>query len=165
MKVPFTNRGKHIATIGGVRVYPDETRMVEERDHPDYPTARPEKRPRKRHSDPVLALLDSPIADIVPRLPKLTDAEFDKLQQAERDGNKTRKSLLKAFDEEWARRAALAEDLGMEYDDFVLRLDIDLEELEQLLASERENANRERVIEAYQAEIERRAADDGTGGE
>jgi len=105
-KVPFFNDSKVRRTIGGRAVAPGATLFVDERDHPDY-TPPPAQRPRKQHSDPVLELLDNPVADIVPDLPKLTDEQFDKLQQAEKDGNKTRKSLLKAFDEEHLRRAEL----------------------------------------------------------
>lgn len=155
-KVPFTNPGPGYRSIGGVMIAPGETRPVDARLVPGY-GRKPEERPKKDHSDPVLALLDFPVADIVPELPLLSDAEFDKLQQAERDGNKTRKSLLKHFDEEFARRAALAEDLGVEYDEFLTeQLAVTDEDLAAALKDETEGENRERVVDAYQAEIERR---------
>lgn len=103
-KVPFFNKGTNRVVVGGQACAPGATIYVDERDHPDFKPA-PKQRPKKTHSDPVLTLLDKPVAEIVPELPNLSDDDFDKLQQAEKDGNKTRKSLLKAFDEEYLRRA------------------------------------------------------------
>lgn len=157
-KVPFTNPGPGYRSIGGVMIAPGETRPVDARLVPGY-GRKPAKRPKKKHSDPVLALLDNRIEVIVPQLPKLSDEAFDKLQQAERDGNKTRQTLMKHFDEEFARRAALAEDLGVEYDQFLTeQLAASDEDLAEALKVETEGDNRERVVAAYEAEIERRKA-------
>lgn len=103
-KVHYFNDTPQRRTIGGQACAPGATIFVDERDHPNFkPQAK--ARPKKDHSDPILALLDNPVADIIPELPNLTDEQFELLQQAEKDGNKTRKSLLKAFDEEHLRRA------------------------------------------------------------
>jgi hypothetical protein len=157
-KVPFYNPGPGYRSIGGVMIAPKETRPVDARLVPGE-ASKPAKRPKKDHSDPVLALLDNRIDVIVPQLPTLTNEAFDKVQQAERDGNKTRNTLLKHFDEEFARRAALAEDLGVEYDEFLAeQLSASDEDLAEALKAETEGENRERVVDAYQAEIERRKA-------
>lgn len=155
-KVPFTNPGPGYRSIGGVMIAPGETRPVDARLVPAR-NNKPAKRPKKDHSDPVLALLDNRIDVIVPQLPTLTDEAFDKVQQAERDGNKTRQTLLTHFDEEFARRAALAEDLGVEYDQFLAeQLAVSDEDLAEALKAETEGENRERVVDAYEAEIARR---------
>lgn len=164
-KVPFTNTSDSFRNIGGVLIAPGSTRPVDARLLSGYGKTKPGQRPAKQHSDPILVLLDRKVPDIVPELPRLTSAQFDKLQQAERDGNKTRKTLKTAFDEEFARRAALEEDTGLDYDTFVQRLFVEQDELESLLAMEQENDNRERVIGAYQAEIDRRKAADAGSGE
>lgn len=99
----FLNTTGQRKTVGGIAVPPGGSALVDERDHPDYQRA-PKQRPRKERSDPALALLDNPVREIVAKLPGLSDDEFTRLQQGEKDG-KTRKSLLDAFDAEWLRRA------------------------------------------------------------
>lgn len=102
-KIHYTNTTGQRKTVAGMAVAPGATVLVDERDHPDYQPA-PVHRPRKERSDPVLALLDNPVRDIIAKLADLSDAEFERLQQGEKDG-KTRKSLLEAFDAEFLRRA------------------------------------------------------------
>lgn len=102
-KVVYTNTTGARKTVGGMAVAAGESVLIDERDHPEFKPA-PAQRPTKAPTDPVLELLDKPIAEIVKQLPSLTDEQFDQLQQAEKDG-KTRKGLLKAFDEEYLRRA------------------------------------------------------------
>lgn len=102
-KIAFTNTSARVRFVAGQMVAPSETIYVEPRDHPEY-TPAPVQRPRKTRTDPVLALLDNAVKDIIPQLPELSDEEFDRLTQGEKDG-KTRSSLLKAFDEEYLRRA------------------------------------------------------------
>ena len=166
-KVPFTNTGTGFRNIGGVMIAPGATRPVDARLVPGYGKAKqPTKRPRKAHSDPVLALLDNRVADIVPQLPTLSDEAFEKVQQAERDGNKTRKSLKKAFDEEWLRRAAVAEAAGVDYDAFLAeQLQAADEDLTAALELEREGEQRQPIIDAFEAEIERRASTDNADGD
>ncbi|MFW6339515.1 MAG: hypothetical protein ACOC0Q_01460 [Wenzhouxiangella sp.] len=102
-KVIYINNTGARKTVAGMAVAAGESIQIDERDHPEFKAA-PAQRPAKAPTDPVLELLDQPIAEIVEQLPSLTDEQFDQLQQAEKDG-KTRKGLLKAFDEEYLRRA------------------------------------------------------------
>lgn len=101
MERPFTNRKDHPVTVGGKRIYPGETRGVEETLHPNY---KPASKAPAEPADPALELLDNSIPDIVAKLPDPSDEDFDRLRQGEADG-KTRKGLLKAFEEEMLRRA------------------------------------------------------------
>ena len=161
-KVPYTNTTGRIRTVARQMVTPGETVYIDERDHPNYkPAKKSAQREPKQHSDPVLALLDNAVADIIPQLPTLTAEEFDKVQQAERDGNKTRKSLKNAFDAEYQRRAAVSVAAGMQYDQFLAdHLSASDEELAAALEAERgeDGEKREAVVQAYEAEIERRKA-------
>lgn len=109
-QIIYTNTTGKRKVVGGMAVPPGGSVMVGPRDHPDY-TPAPRQRPRKQRSDPVLALLDNSVRDIVKQLPELSDAEFDRLTQGEKDG-KTRKSLLEAFDAEYLRRAEAKVDAG-----------------------------------------------------
>jgi len=104
MQRPYTNASDRPISIGGKRIAPGQTRSVEETLIPGW--ERPGLEP-KAPSDPVLELLDNSVKDIVPRLPELSDDEFDRIRQAEADG-KSRKSLAEAFGEETLRRAELA---------------------------------------------------------
>ena len=165
-KVPFYNPGPGFRNIGGVMIAPESTRPVDARLVPGYGKAKqPTKRPRKQHSDPVLALLDNRIEDIVPLLPKLSDEDFGKVVQGEKNG-KTRTTLQQEFDEEWLRRAAVAEAAGVDYDAFLAeQLQAADEDLAAALELEREGEQRQPIIEAFEAEIERRASTDSADGD
>jgi hypothetical protein len=159
-KVPYTNTTGRIRTVARQMVTPGETVYIDERDHPNYkPAKKSTQREPKQHSDPVLALLDNAVRDIVPQLPTLTTEQFDKIQQAERDGNKTRKSLKEAFDLEHLRRAELVETLGGDYDTILADLLSGTDaELAEGLDTERKGDARQPVIDALQDEIDRRKA-------
>lgn len=154
-KVPYTNNTANRMTIGGVAVRPGETRYIDETLHPDYRAA---AAPPTAPTDPVLELLDNPIKDIVPQLPTLSDEDFIKVWQGEENG-KTRSSLLKAFEGEKLRRAEIAEATGGSYDGFLEQLNA-TEDLAAALKAEQDGDNREPVVAAFEAEIERRAAQD-----
>lgn len=99
----YTNTTGKRKVVGGVAFAPGTSGLVDERDHPDF-KPEPVRRPKTERSDPALALLDNKIDDIVEQLPGLSDEDFQRLIQGEKDG-KTRAGLLKAFDAEWLRRA------------------------------------------------------------
>lgn len=89
-KVPFTNEKDHpVYSPDGQLVPPGETRMVTA-PHEDAPAATPEP-------DPLLGLLDNPIAEIVPHLANMDADGLQRLKAAEEAG-KTRKTLIEAID-------------------------------------------------------------------
>jgi len=106
MQVPYTNNLDRPVSIGGKRIAPGQTRSVEQTMIPGYEA---KAAPAPPPSDPVLEILDDSIKNIVPRLPDLSDEDFDRLRQAEADG-KSRSGLEEAFEEEALRRAEAAAD-------------------------------------------------------
>lgn len=89
-KVPFTNTADHpVYSPDGKLVPPGETRMI---DAAHAPAADPTPEP-----DPLLGLLDNPVAEIVPHLAALGREQLAALRAAEVDG-KTRKTLMEAID-------------------------------------------------------------------
>ena len=109
MQVPYTNTKDRAVSIGGKRIAPGQTRLVEQTMIPGYKPPGPAP---KAPSDPVLELLDNSIKSIVPKLPDLSEDEFERIRQAEADG-KSRSGLIEAFEEEALRRAeAQTEETG-----------------------------------------------------
>lgn len=146
-QVPITNHGATLMFVGNVAIPPGETRIFEAADLP--PHLRPEKAPAPLPAEPedrLLELLDGNVSDIVAAIaergadgtPMLSDDELIRLGEAEANG-KTRKSLMKALNEERVQRANESqdrEDLAV----FAESLkDMDAEQLDELAKTHQED--------------------------
>ncbi len=104
MEIPIHNPGKNPLPVGNLTVLPGETRLIEERLVPPHLRPQQEAESVLLPEDPVLALLERTVPEIVAHLPALSDEDYEGLKEAERNGN-TRVTLVKAFSEEDLRRA------------------------------------------------------------
>ena len=94
MKIPFHNETDKFVHIGGVTIPPFDTRDVEATLHPDYkaPKAEEEKAP----DNPLAALLNETVKDILPKLPEMDMEQLTALEALEQEG-KNRSSLIEAI--------------------------------------------------------------------
>lgn len=156
---PIHNAGATNLFVAGVVIPPGETKVFEEADLPPHlrgGSAEPAPAP-VRPADPVLELLDQNVAEIIKAIeardeqgrPTVSDDDVLRLKQAEEDG-KTRKTLMKAIDEEWVRRADEAqnrEDLAA----FAASLpDMTAEQLAELKTKHQEDPQRVQAIALQQ---------------
>lgn len=110
---PITNHRATNMFVSGVVIPPGETKVFEETDLPPHLQGRDKPAPAPvEPADRVLQLLDQNVSEIIKAIeardangnPEVSDDEVLRLKQAEEDG-KTRKTLMKAIDEEWVKRA------------------------------------------------------------
>ncbi|MDH5541968.1 MAG: hypothetical protein OEY64_03275 [Nitrospinota bacterium] len=104
--------------------------------------------------DPVLAILDGNVSQVIDALGDCTGEELANLKAAEEAG-KTRKSVIKAIDDELAKRADKEEEAEL----LALIPDYTDEDLQAVKEEELEGANRETIIKAIDDELAKREAD------
>lgn len=152
---PIHNPGPGPTWVNNVMIPEGETKVFEEAELPPHLRQPHEPKPLPTEpDDPLLELLDQPVATIVKAIeerdeqgkPVLSDDELIRLGEAEANG-KTRKTLMKALDEERVTRAdeaQKAEDLAV----FAASLeDMPAEQLEELKKTHQEDAQRVAAIE------------------
>lgn len=107
--IPVTNHGKTLLWVGPTMIPPGETRVLPAHHVPPHlrpaPAAAAAPLPPV---DPVLALLDGTVKEIIAELPLLADADLVRLEAAEHEGN-TRKSLMSGIADERLQRAQASE--------------------------------------------------------
>lgn len=148
-KIAYHNPKKHVVYVGGKAIQPNQTREIDEVDHPDY------KRPDQAETpveDALAALSAGKAADIAKAVPALSDADLIALQalEDERAESKQRKGVYEAIATEQLNRAGdeaattFEEELAGKEDD----------ELQVMLEAFSEDAD---AVAKIQAEIDSRA--------
>jgi hypothetical protein len=160
--VPIKNTGQTMMFVAGKAIPPGETLLFAPGELPPHLKPAPAMAAAPvQPADAILALLDQKVSDVVAAIkerdeqgnPVLTDDQVLRMKQAEENG-KTRKSLMKALDEEWLARAEAkqaAEDLAV----FTESLkDMPADQLKQMAETYKEDPDKLRAVEAALAALE-----------
>lgn len=104
MRVPVENNGQMPLYVAGVMIPPGETRHFEDDQLPPEFRQSAAVEAEEAPADPLLAVLELKVADVVNGLADLSDEELDRLENIEAAG-KARKGVIEAVTEERLRRA------------------------------------------------------------
>jgi len=146
-KIPFTNKSKNVAHCGPKTIAPGETRMIDERDHPDY--FKLKKNNGGATDNAVIVLVDvikMNVKDIQKMISGFSTDDLNELKSMEMSG-KNRESLVKSFNDELIKRAA--DDIEKtDLDSFAVSLfDKSIEELGELAVVHMNDAGASAAIE------------------
>lgn len=104
MRVPVENKGQMPIYVAGTMIQPGETRHFEEDMLPPEYRQSAAVEAEAAPLDPLLAVLELKVSDVVNGLPDLSDEELDRLEMLESEG-KARKGVIEAVTADRLRRA------------------------------------------------------------
>lgn len=116
--IPISNHGEHPIFVGGRMIPPGETVTFEDGElPPEYRVASVDVAVEAEGDDPLLALVDLPIAKLALGLPELSDDELERLEGLEQAKEKPRAGALAEIVAERLRRAEQSAPGGLESTD------------------------------------------------